>query len=196
MLPQTHPPHPLWRNSNNPRDSTTPGFQIFGNLQRQDDIDGVEHLRARLVEAECQDKAGNATRRYFSTTGKVSEVKYLSAFCSHPIISEFTNIHTLPVAGCVERLVEMGDMEKGFATPLHKPSECISPSSAKGFQTPSPYMDALHHAGVDEVFEEGGGPGAGSGFGFGQREAGEPALARRVHGAVPSTMAISFGVRP
>jgi len=31
---------------------------------------------------------------------------------------------------------------------------------------------------------------AGSGFGFGQREAGETAFARRVHGAVPSTMAI------
>jgi hypothetical protein len=33
---------------------------------------------------------------------------------------------------------------RGFATPLHKSSECISPSSLKGFQTPSPYMDALH----------------------------------------------------
>jgi hypothetical protein len=53
------------------------------------------------------------------------------------------------VAGSVERLVEVGDMEKGFATLLHKSSECISPSSAKGFQPPSPYMDALHHAGVD-----------------------------------------------
>jgi hypothetical protein len=47
-------------------------------------------------------------------------------------------------------------MEKGFATPLHKPSECISLSSAKGLQTPSPY------AGVDEVFEEGGGQATAS----------------------------------
>lgn len=33
-------------------------------------------------------------------------------------------------------------------------------------------------------------------IGFGIREAGEPALARRVHGALPSTMAISSGVSP
>ena len=98
------------------------------------------------------------------------------------------------MAGGVERLVEVGDMEKGFATPLHKPSECISLSSAKGLQAPSPYVDVLHHAGVDEVFAEGG-SGTGSGIGFGQREAGESAHARRVHGAVPSTMAISAGVR-
>ena len=55
---------------------------------------------------------------------------------------------------------------------------------------------ALQHAGVDEVFEEGGGSGADSGIGFGKLDEGEPALALRVHLAVASTMAISSGVRP
>jgi hypothetical protein len=30
-------------------------------------------------------------------------------------------------------------MEKGFETPLHKPGESVSLSSAKGLKTPSPY---------------------------------------------------------
>ena len=38
--------------------------------------------------------------------------------------------------------------------------------------------------------------GIGVGFGFGKRDEEEPALALQVHFVVPSTMAISSGVRP
>jgi hypothetical protein len=50
MFPQSQTPHPIRRNPERPRHRTTPGFRIFGNLQRQDDIDGVKHLRISLVQ--------------------------------------------------------------------------------------------------------------------------------------------------